>query len=80
MPSHVDTSIDKTGRLFLPNIYMFKLADILGDIVDDAVSIRPVPYSRVLEHDKDLVEWMDDLPRELDRESHFFDVQFHIWQ
>ncbi|KAL5512772.1 hypothetical protein ACEPAG_3038 [Sanghuangporus baumii] len=70
MPSHVDTSIDKTGRLFLPNIYMFKLADILGDVVDDAVSIRPVPYSRVLEHDKDLVEWMDDLPRELDLDEY----------
>lgn len=67
MPSHVDPTIDKTGRLFLPNITMFRLADIVGDIVDDAVSIRAVPYSRVLERDKDLVAWMDDLPRELDR-------------
>ncbi|EJC98892.1 uncharacterized protein FOMMEDRAFT_113458 [Fomitiporia mediterranea MF3/22] len=70
MPSHVDTKIDKTGRLFLPNLVMFKLADILGDIVDDAVSIRPVPYSRVLERDKELVAWMEDLPRELDLDEY----------
>ncbi|KAI5116072.1 hypothetical protein M0805_002918 [Coniferiporia weirii] len=70
MPSYVDPAIDKTGRLFLPNIYMFKLADILGDIVDDAVSIRPVPYSRVLERDKELVAWMEDLPRELDLDEY----------
>lgn len=66
MPSYVSPNLDKTGRLFLPNIHMFRLADILGDIVDDAVSVRPVPYSRVMEHDKDLCSWLEDLPKELD--------------
>ncbi|THG93243.1 hypothetical protein EW145_g8424, partial [Phellinidium pouzarii] len=70
MPSYVDPNVDKSGRLFLPNIHMFKLADILGDIVDDAVSIRPVPYSRVLERDRELVTWMEDLPRELDLDEY----------
>ncbi|KAH8104985.1 hypothetical protein DFH11DRAFT_1836297, partial [Phellopilus nigrolimitatus] len=57
-------------RMFLPNITMFRLADILGDIVDDAVSIRPVPYARVLALDKALVAWMEDLPPELDLDEY----------
>jgi hypothetical protein len=34
--------------------------------VDDAVSIRAVPYERVQEHDQKLVDWMETLPKELD--------------
>lgn len=70
MPSYVSPNVDKTGRLFLPNIHMFRLADILGDIVDDAVSVRAVPYSRVMEHDKDLCSWLEDLPKELDLDEY----------
>ena len=44
MPSYVDPKVDSTGRMFLPNLHLFQLAYILGGIVDDAVSIRPVPY------------------------------------
>lgn len=72
-PAHTDSKEDPTGRLFMANIAMFKLADILGDIVDDAVSIRPVPYAQVLARDKELEQWCEELPRELDRMSLFSD-------
>jgi len=53
-------------RLYAPNIALFRLAYILGDIMDSAVSLRPVPYETVLAHDKLLSNWMDTLPPELD--------------
>lgn len=65
LPSYSDP-VDKTGRLYLPNIALFRLAFILGDIMDDAVSVRPVPYESVLANDRALAQWMDNLPRELD--------------
>lgn len=52
-------------RLYAPNIALFRLAYVLGDIMDSAVSLRPVPYDTVLAHDKSLTTWMDALPREL---------------
>ncbi|KAL5530271.1 hypothetical protein ACEPAF_6528 [Sanghuangporus sanghuang] len=70
MPSHIDTEIDPDGRLFLPNLHLFRLAFVLGSIVDDAVSIRPVPYERVQERDRELVTWMEDLPKELDLDEY----------
>jgi hypothetical protein len=66
LPSYCDPAIDKNGRLYLPNIALFKLAFILGDIMDDAVSVRPVPYESVLANDRALAQWMDNLPTELD--------------
>ncbi|KIY71772.1 hypothetical protein CYLTODRAFT_418491 [Cylindrobasidium torrendii FP15055 ss-10] len=65
-PEYCNPNVDKTGRLYLPNIAMFKLAYILGEIMDDAVSVRPVPYERVESHDHELLEWMRELPVELD--------------
>ncbi|KAF5393578.1 hypothetical protein D9757_000398 [Collybiopsis confluens] len=65
LPSYCDPAIDKTGRLYLPNIALFRLAFILGDIMDDAVSVRRVPYQSVLANDQALTEWMDNLPSEL---------------
>ena len=70
MPSHINTEIDPNGRLFLPNLHLFRLAFILGNIVDDAVSIRPVPYERVQERDRELLQWMEDLPKELDLDEY----------
>lgn len=70
LPSFVDPAIDRTGRLYIPNILLFKLAAILGDVVDDAVSIRPVPYERVLERDRQLVQWSESLPKELDLDEY----------
>lgn len=65
LPSYCDPSVDKSGRLYLPNIALFRLAFILGDIMDDAVSVRPVPYENVLANDRALAQWMENLPREL---------------
>lgn len=70
LPSHCDPSLDKTGRLYLPNWALFKLAYILGDILDDAVSVRPVPYENVLANDRALTQWMDSLPTEMDLDEY----------
>lgn len=43
----------------------FRLAVILGDIVDDAVSIVPVPYERIQQHDHSLDKWLETLPSDL---------------
>ena len=66
LPSYCDPALDKTGRLYLPNIALFRLAFILGDIMDDAVSVRSVPYESVLANDRALAQWMENLPSELD--------------
>ncbi|ESK93582.1 nucleus protein [Moniliophthora roreri MCA 2997] len=70
LPSYCDPAIDKTGRLYLPNIALFRLAYLLGDVVDDAVSVRPVPYESVQANDRALTEWMDNLPPELDLDEY----------
>ena len=66
LPTYCDPAVDKSQRLYLPNIALFKLAYVLGDIMDDAVSFRAVPYASVQEKDKLLTEWYDALPPELD--------------
>lgn len=53
-------------RIYLPNLALFRLAYILGDIMDSAVSLRPVPYEVVQANDRSLTQWMDSLPSELD--------------
>ncbi|KAJ6516305.1 fungal-specific transcription factor domain-containing protein [Mycena sanguinolenta] len=70
LPSYCDPSVDKTGRLYLPNIALFRLAFILGDIMDDAVSVRPVPYDSVQANDRALTQWMENLPPELDLDEY----------
>jgi hypothetical protein len=39
LPSYCDPSVDKTGRLYLANIALFRLAFILGDIMDGWFSV-----------------------------------------
>ncbi|CAK5275812.1 unnamed protein product [Mycena citricolor] len=70
LPSYCDPSLDKSGRLYLPNIALFRLAFILGDIMDDAVSVRPVPYNSILANDRALASWMETLPHELDLDEY----------
>ncbi|KAF8165110.1 fungal-specific transcription factor domain-containing protein [Crassisporium funariophilum] len=70
LPSYCDPAVDKTGRLYLPNIALFRLAFILGDIMDDAVSVRPVPYENVQANDRALTQWMDNLPQEMDLDEY----------
>ncbi|KAH9482451.1 Fusarisetin A cluster transcription factor fsa6 [Psilocybe cubensis] len=69
LPTYCDPALDKTGRLYLPNIALFRLAFILGDIMDDAVSIRPVSYDSVQANDRALTQWMETLPPELDMDE-----------
>ncbi|KAF8914142.1 fungal-specific transcription factor domain-containing protein [Gymnopilus junonius] len=69
LPSYCDPELDRSGRLYLPNIALFKLAFILGDIVDDAVSVRAVPYESVQQNDRALTQWMESLPPELDMDE-----------
>ncbi|KDR83496.1 hypothetical protein GALMADRAFT_235669 [Galerina marginata CBS 339.88] len=69
LPSYCDSELDKTARLYLPNIALFRLAFILGDIMDDAVSIRSIPYENVQANDRALTQWMDSLPPELDMDE-----------
>ena len=70
LPSYCDPALDKTGRLYLPNIALFRLAFILGDIVDDALSVKPVPYENVMANDRALTQWMESLPVELDLDEY----------
>ena len=49
----------------MANIQLFRLGFILGNIIDDALSLRPVPYESVLARDRFLQEWWDKLPTEL---------------
>jgi len=53
-------------RIYVPNLHLFRLAYILGDIMDSAISMRPVAYETVQAHDRALIQWMDTLPSELD--------------
>ncbi|KAI0043687.1 hypothetical protein FA95DRAFT_1563059 [Auriscalpium vulgare] len=66
LPSYVDPDIDPSGRLYDANIALFRLAYILGDIMDDAISLRTVPYDSVMAKDQLLQEWWDTLPAEID--------------
>ncbi|OBZ71938.1 putative transcriptional regulatory protein C3C7.04 [Grifola frondosa] len=70
LPSYCDAALDQSGRLYLPNIALFRLAYVLGDIMDDAVSFRAVPYSSVQEKDAILMHWYDSLPPELDLDEY----------
>ncbi|KAF8335413.1 uncharacterized protein EI90DRAFT_3048299 [Cantharellus anzutake] len=40
----------------------FRLAAIIGEVVSDATSVKPVPYDRVKELDKSLEDWESMLP------------------
>ena len=66
LPSYCSPELDKTGRLYHPNIALFRLAFILGEIVDDAVSLRLVKYETFKRNDQLLVEWLETLPLEID--------------
>ncbi|KAI0346994.1 hypothetical protein BDW22DRAFT_1351330 [Trametopsis cervina] len=70
LPSYCDPAIDKTGRLYMPNISLLKLAAVLGHIMQDAVSFQPVSYASIEEHDKRLRDWYDDMPEELDLDEY----------
>ena len=70
LPSYCDPQVDPSGKLYDANIQLFRLAYILGDIHDDAVSLQPVPYDSVLEKDRHMQEWWDTLPPEMDMDGY----------
>jgi hypothetical protein len=65
LPMYVDPAIDETGRIFLPNLALFRLAHILGDIVDKALAVHPISYDSVRANDRALQDWYHELPQEL---------------
>jgi hypothetical protein len=69
LPSYCDPALDKSGRLYLPNVALFKLAATLAYIMNDAVSFQPVPYSAIESHDQRLTDWFEELPEELDMDE-----------
>ena len=69
LPSYCDPA-DKSGRLYLPYVAFFRLANILGEIVNDAVSFRQVPYDSILAHDRALSQWLESLPEEIVLDDH----------
>ena len=66
LPSYCPPELDKSGRLYIPNLALFRLAFILGEIMDDAVSLRPVTYAAFKRNDQLLVQWLETLPPEVD--------------
>ncbi|KAI0939032.1 hypothetical protein AcV5_000559 [Taiwanofungus camphoratus] len=70
LPSYCDPAIDKSGRLFLPQLALLRLAYVLGHIMNDAVSFRAVPYASVQEKDELLVKWYEAMPTELDLDEY----------
>ncbi|KAI0299005.1 fungal-specific transcription factor domain-containing protein [Multifurca ochricompacta] len=70
LPSYCDPEVDSSGKLYEANIHLFRLAFILGNIMDDAVSLRPVAYESILAQDRVLQGWWDALPTELDMDDY----------
>jgi hypothetical protein len=68
LPSPFDTGleVDAEVGVFLPNVALFRLAYILGDIMTNATSLGPAAYESVLANDRALTRWMEQLPGELD--------------
>ena len=66
LPSYCPPELDRTGRFYLPNVALLRLAFILGEIMESAVSLRPVTYETFKRNDKLLVEWLDTLPPDID--------------
>jgi hypothetical protein len=62
--------VDPSKNSYDANIHLFRLAHILGDIMDDAVSLKPVSYDSVLANDRLLQEWWETLPTELDMDGY----------
>ncbi|KAA1474073.1 hypothetical protein DENSPDRAFT_823763 [Dentipellis sp. KUC8613] len=48
--------------IYASHLALFRLAHLLGDIMDSAISLQPVAYDVVLAHDRRLQAWWDALP------------------
>ena len=63
--SDTDDREDGGRRTYEGHIALFRLATILGDIMEDAVRLKPVDYKRVMTHDEALESWHEMLPASL---------------
>jgi len=70
LPAPSDPTNPSEPRLYSPNHALFRLAYILGDIMDNAVSLREISYENVLENDRALTQWLEELPHELDLDEY----------
>ena len=52
--------------MYVPNIALFRLAFILGEIMENAVSLLPVAYESFERNDQLLLQWLETLPPEID--------------
>lgn len=60
-----DTTATAAANPLLPYLHNYRLAIAIGNMMDDILSIRPIPYDRVLEHDRALEAWHDGLPPDM---------------
>jgi len=60
--------LDATGPAHAGSFHLhsFRFIRLLGDILDTAVSLRPIPYDHILAHDRDLDEWLRAIPPAFD--------------
>ncbi|KAG8693062.1 hypothetical protein FRC08_009345, partial [Ceratobasidium sp. 394] len=70
MDDITDPAVGAATNQMLPYLHSFKLTLILGDVMTDATSCRPVPYDRILAHDKDLEAWFKQLPHDLNADDY----------
>ncbi|KAI0259320.1 hypothetical protein BC834DRAFT_636963 [Gloeopeniophorella convolvens] len=65
LPVAYNTVDDKSSPIYTVHILLFRLAYLMGELMEDVDSLRPVAYSTILDHDHLLQEWFDALPPEL---------------
>lgn len=65
------TKLDSTGPAHTGSFHLhsFRLVHLLGDILDTAVSLRPISYDRILTHDEALDEWLRGIPPVFDMDK-----------
>jgi hypothetical protein len=55
VPSHLDEASLSGGRYFVASTARMRLTKLLGGMMDDAVSLKPIPYSSIMNHERALV-------------------------
>ncbi|EJU06461.1 hypothetical protein DACRYDRAFT_97901 [Dacryopinax primogenitus] len=56
-----DSPPNNTGP-YATHCQFFRLCAILGDILDSALSVKKVPYEKIMQHDHALQNWAEGLP------------------
>jgi len=61
--SYCPPELDGAGRFYIPNVALLRLAFILREITENAVSLRPITYESFNRNDQSLVEWLETFPQ-----------------